>query len=306
MPPLPTLEPCRRSRGVQAGAARPPGAPAWLPGAAGRPVIERVHVGEQHQAVGVHEVGDERGEAVVVAEPDLVGRDGVVLVDDGHDAELEQPVEGAAGVRVVRAPGHVVGGEQHLPHGEPVGTEGALVAATRAPAPRWRPPAGSPGPAAAGSGRAGRCRRRWHRTRRARPAGRPGAAWRARRRARPAAPRRARRPRRSVSDDEPTLTHEAPGASRRRRAGGQPVRVTPRRPRPCGGPVAGLTLGGQLARAAVAGRAALGVVGALVVTGRAAGLVLEPQVGAAGAEQLGARPRGWAPSRRRRRCPWGR
>ena len=45
----------------------------------------------------------------------------------GHDAELEQPVEGALGVRVVRAPRHVVGGEQHLADGEPVGTERPLV-----------------------------------------------------------------------------------------------------------------------------------------------------------------------------------
>ena len=31
-----------------------------------------------------------RGEAVVVAEADLLGRDGVVLVDHRHRAELEQ------------------------------------------------------------------------------------------------------------------------------------------------------------------------------------------------------------------------
>ena len=47
-------------------------------------------VGEQHQQVGADQVGDEGGHAVVVAEADLVVRDGVVLVDDRHHAQLEQ------------------------------------------------------------------------------------------------------------------------------------------------------------------------------------------------------------------------
>ena len=60
-------------------------------------------VGEQHEQVGVDQVGDEGGEPVVVAEADLVVGDGVVLVDDGHHAELEQPGERAAGVQVLLA-----------------------------------------------------------------------------------------------------------------------------------------------------------------------------------------------------------
>ena len=75
----------------------------------------------------MHEVSHERCEPVVVAETDLVRRHRVVLVDDRDDPELEQPVEGATGVGVVAAPGHVVGGEEHLADGEPVGTEGVLV-----------------------------------------------------------------------------------------------------------------------------------------------------------------------------------
>ena len=54
-------------------------------------------VGEQHEQVGADEVGDEGGEAVVVAEADLVVGDGVVLVDDGHDAEVEQPLAACRG-----------------------------------------------------------------------------------------------------------------------------------------------------------------------------------------------------------------
>ena len=60
------------------------------------------------------EVGDERGDAVVVAEADLVVGDGVVLVDDRHAAELEQPGQRSAGVEVL-APAHeVVRDEEHL------------------------------------------------------------------------------------------------------------------------------------------------------------------------------------------------
>ena len=63
----------------------------------------------------MHQVGDQRREPVVVAEPDLVGGDRVVLVDDRQHAELEQLGEGAVGVAVVRAPGHVVDGSSTCP-----------------------------------------------------------------------------------------------------------------------------------------------------------------------------------------------
>ena len=97
------------------------------PARRGRPVVEAVDVGEQHEQVGVHEVRDERGEPVVVAEADLVGGHRVVLVDDRDDAELEQPVERALGVAVVRATDDVLGREQHLPDRAAVTREGARV-----------------------------------------------------------------------------------------------------------------------------------------------------------------------------------
>ena len=48
--------------------------------------VERVHVGEQDQQVGVDQRGHQGGEPVVVAEADLLGGDRVVLVDDRHGA----------------------------------------------------------------------------------------------------------------------------------------------------------------------------------------------------------------------------
>jgi hypothetical protein len=68
-------------------------------------------------------VGHQRGEPVVVTEPDLLGGHRVVLVDDRQHAEGEQPVHRLPGVAVVPAPGEVVGGEQHLADGHPVGGE---------------------------------------------------------------------------------------------------------------------------------------------------------------------------------------
>ena len=135
------------------------------PGPARRSVVEGVDVGEEHERVGVDEVGDEGGEPVVVAEADLARGDGVVLVDDGQHAEVEQPLEGAAGVGVVRAPGDVVGGEQHLTDGDVVpgerlgvgGEQGAL-------ADRGRGLLGREVAGAGGSGRAGGCRPRWRRS----------------------------------------------------------------------------------------------------------------------------------------------
>ena len=53
------------------------------------------------------------GDAVVVTEADLGVGQGIVLVDDGHDAELEQPLRSVAGVRALEALEEVERGDQH-------------------------------------------------------------------------------------------------------------------------------------------------------------------------------------------------
>ena len=57
---------------------------------------------------------DERCEPVVVAIANLVVGDGVVFVDDRHDAEIEQPPERLPCVQILRALREVVRREQHL------------------------------------------------------------------------------------------------------------------------------------------------------------------------------------------------
>ncbi len=91
-------------------------------------VVQGVHVGQQHQRVGVDQMGHQGRQAVVVAEADLVGGHRVVLVHHGDDAELQQPRQGALRVAVVGPAHHVVRGEQHLAHAQAVPGEGGGVA----------------------------------------------------------------------------------------------------------------------------------------------------------------------------------
>jgi hypothetical protein len=69
-------------------------------------------------------VRDQGREPVIVAETDLVGGHGVVLVDDRHRVQGPQPVQGALGVGVLDTLGDVMGGQQHLPHGAVIAREG--------------------------------------------------------------------------------------------------------------------------------------------------------------------------------------
>ena len=80
-------------------------------------------------------MGDQRGEPVVVPEPDLGGRDGVVLVDDRERTELQQLGEGLPRIAVVSAPHHVIDSEQDLPRHDPVPGELPLVVVGQQPLP---------------------------------------------------------------------------------------------------------------------------------------------------------------------------
>ena len=70
---------------------------------------------------------DERRDAVVVAEADLVARERVVLVDDRHAAQLEQPLHGAARVQVLLAVGEVVWHDEDLRRDQAVARERLVV-----------------------------------------------------------------------------------------------------------------------------------------------------------------------------------
>ena len=90
--------------------------------------VQRIDVGQQDQRAGADQMRHQCGEPIVVAEPDLGGRDGVVLVHHRHHAEGQQLAERPLGVAVVRAPHDIVAGQQDLPDGQLVPGERAGVA----------------------------------------------------------------------------------------------------------------------------------------------------------------------------------
>ena len=89
--------------------------------------MQAVDVGEDHQRVGLHDARDHRRQRVVVAELDLLGGDGVVLIDDRQRAQIQQAVEGVADVGQPPGIVHAVPGEQHLGGGVAVLAEELVV-----------------------------------------------------------------------------------------------------------------------------------------------------------------------------------
>ena len=82
--------------------------------------------GEDDELLGVDQAGDEGGEGIVVAELDLGGADGVVFVDNRHDAVADELLEAGSHAEVAGAGTEVLVGEQHLRDGAAVGIEGPL------------------------------------------------------------------------------------------------------------------------------------------------------------------------------------
>src|SRR5207248_427006 len=78
--------------------------------------VEAVHVGQQHQQVGLDEGGDQGAQVVVVADLDLLDGHRVVLVDDRQDAEAQQGQQRVARVEVAGAVADVLGGDEAAPH----------------------------------------------------------------------------------------------------------------------------------------------------------------------------------------------
>ena len=95
---------------------------------AGILIVEAVHVREVDEHIGAADPGHVGREDVVTAElGQLVGGDGVVLVDDGHTAHGEEGLEGV--LRQVAADGIVqhVAGQKDLRHGVAVEGEELIV-----------------------------------------------------------------------------------------------------------------------------------------------------------------------------------
>ena len=68
-------------------------------------------------------MGDERRDSIIVAEPNFIISDGIVLIDNGHDAHLKKTLQRAAGVQILGAVKKVVGHQEDLTAHEPVDVE---------------------------------------------------------------------------------------------------------------------------------------------------------------------------------------
>ncbi len=66
-------------------------------------VVKALLVGENHQSVGLHQIGHQSAERVVVAQLDFIGGNGVVFIDNRHNAVRQQGSQGAAGVEIAGA-----------------------------------------------------------------------------------------------------------------------------------------------------------------------------------------------------------
>ena len=81
--------------------------------------VQAVDVRKQRQQVGVDQVRHHRRQVVVIAEDvasDLLNVDDVVLIDDGHHAQLQQAFQRVADVEVTLAVVQVAFGDQRLGH----------------------------------------------------------------------------------------------------------------------------------------------------------------------------------------------
>ena len=125
MPPLPSAVPgppaMRSSSWSISTTSSMSEAPAGPAGIAGQ---QTGGVGQKHQQVGPHQMGDEGTEPVVVAEADLLVGHRIVLVDHRHHTEVEQAAERLAGVEVLAAVDEVERGQQDLPGDQPAPTRG--------------------------------------------------------------------------------------------------------------------------------------------------------------------------------------
>ena len=83
-------------------------------------VIQTALVGENHQRVGIHQIGHQRAKRVVVAQLDFGGGYGVVFVNHGHDILRQQRLQRAARVQIARAVAQIFVREQDLRGVEPV------------------------------------------------------------------------------------------------------------------------------------------------------------------------------------------
>ena len=95
-------------------------------------------VSQDHQGVGLDQVGHQRAKGVVISKFDFIGNHRVVLIDHWHHAELEQGQQGGAGIEVALAVGQIGVCQQHLGTAQTVFAQLGLVHLRQAHLPNGR------------------------------------------------------------------------------------------------------------------------------------------------------------------------
>ena len=99
MPPLPRWVPAPPATASSAASTSAISSMSDASASTRGSAVKSPSVSVRSKQVGPHQVGDECGEAIVVAVADLVVGDGVVLVHDGRHMQVEQPPERLAACR---------------------------------------------------------------------------------------------------------------------------------------------------------------------------------------------------------------
>ena len=86
-------------------------------------IVQPVHIAQQHDALCSRRLRHARGETVIVAETNLLGRYAVILVEHRHHAQSQQPVERGGGVKVAAAGLQIIERDQDLRRREPLCAE---------------------------------------------------------------------------------------------------------------------------------------------------------------------------------------
>ncbi len=79
--------------------------------------VQPIDIRQQHQRIRLHHLRHARGQPVIVAETDFLGRHRIVFVHDGNGPEIEQGAQGVAGIQIAAAVFAVFRRQQNLRHG---------------------------------------------------------------------------------------------------------------------------------------------------------------------------------------------
>jgi hypothetical protein len=83
-------------------------------------IVQTIDIRQQHHPLRPRRLRDARGEAIIVAEADLLGRDRIILVEHRHHPQIEQSIERGGSIEIAPSLLQIAKRDQHLRGGEPL------------------------------------------------------------------------------------------------------------------------------------------------------------------------------------------